>query len=55
MTGDALYAWLQYGPAGLEIRALITEGASCPQLLVDEVFVPMTIRATADSDFPVVT
>jgi len=54
-TNSLLYAWLQYGVTGLEVRAIIPNGGSCPHVLVNNDSIAMTQRATVSRRFPVVT
>ena len=54
-SGAPLYAWLQYGSTGLEARAIVGAGTTCPRFQVDGVTVAMTARALDGPDFPVVS
>jgi hypothetical protein len=47
-----LYRWVQYGPDGLEARA-VTDAATCPPAQLDGAPVTMAIRAAANESFPV--
>jgi hypothetical protein len=42
--------WTQYGPAGLEARAVV-DGRACPQIVLDLKQSTMAVRATGDADF----
>ena len=46
------YHWIQYGPGGLEARA-ITDQPNCPTASVDGVPKTMTIRASPDEQYPI--
>jgi hypothetical protein len=46
------YRWVQYGPAGPEVRAT-TDKAECPSATVDGVTSPMSVRAAPGAQYPV--
>ena len=46
------FHWVQYGPEGLEARA-ITERAVCPQVSIEGVARQMDVRSTPASDYPI--
>jgi hypothetical protein len=46
------FHWLQYGPDGLEVRAIVDQPA-CPKATVDGVQKTMTIRAVPGEQYPI--
>ncbi|HEY5348027.1 MAG TPA: metallophosphoesterase [Rhizomicrobium sp.] len=55
MPEQAHAAWVQYGSDGVaQARIAIGSGTQCPALIADGVALPMTLRATADVDFPTI-
>ncbi|WP_448956097.1 metallophosphoesterase family protein [Labrys neptuniae] len=46
------FQWVQYGPEGLEARA-ITEKAACPGGLIDGHQTEMAVRSTPGQDYPI--
>ena len=47
-----LYRWVQYGPSGLEARA-VTDGPACPSAMIDGQAVVMQERSTPGENYPV--
>jgi hypothetical protein len=47
------YAWIQFGPRGLEARAIVQEGAACPSASIDGTTAMMTVRAEPGEGYPV--
>ncbi len=51
-AGAETFKWLQFGPSGLEARA-ITDEPGCPTAQFDETETTMTVRASPGATFPV--
>ncbi len=48
-----VFRWTQYGPDGLEARA-VTDGSACPPAAIDGAAATMTVRAAPSEGFPVI-
>jgi hypothetical protein len=51
-AAETVHRWAQYGPAGLEARA-ITDQPACPSIEVDGQAARMAVRAAPGEGFPV--
>jgi hypothetical protein len=49
---ETAYRWVQYGPAGLEARAIVM-GTGCPSIEIDGASRPMAVRSDPGPDYPI--
>src|SRR4029077_7815958 len=47
------YHWVQFAPQGLEARAIVRDGAACPEATIDGTTTAMVIRAESGDGYPI--
>src|SRR4029077_11545247 len=47
------YHWVQFAPQGLEARAIVRDGAACPEATIDGTTAAMAIRAESGDGYPI--